>query len=344
MIKPLITLISICLLIGCAEQPNLYSKRVLSFGTLIDVTISGVSEQEANQAIAAIEKELDIMHVQWHAWRPGNLLKLNQQLQSGEPFSINPAILPLVEQSQTLSQISLGYFNPAIGKLVDLWGFHRDNPELNKKIPSDADILPLVNSNPTMNDISITGTQVQGFNKDIQLDFGGYAKGYGLEVLVKQLQRQNIDNALINAGGDIKAIGSAGTRAWKVAIKHPIENKPIAWLELEDGESIFTSGDYIRAFIYQGKRYHHIIDPQTGFPSRNARAVTVIHKDAAVADAAATALMVAPKKQWLQIAKSMQLEHLLIVDRDLQLYVDGKFMQRLNQIDTALTINLIGTL
>ena len=334
----------ICSLFACSKPPETFERRVLSFGTLIDVTLSGVSEQQADIALTQIESELNVMHDRWHAWRPSNLMQLNAQLQAGVPFTVDDDLLPLVEQSKRLSEASKGYFNPAIGKLVGLWGFHRDNPEQNTGIPDEDALQQLVISNPSMSDILIEGNQLTGKNKDIHLDFGGYAKGYGLEVLVELLRSQQIDNALINAGGDIKGIGSVGGRPWKIAIRHPIKSEPIAWLELQSGESIFTSGDYQRQFEYEGKRYHHIIDPSTGYPSTHARAVTVIHPDAATADAAATALMVAPKEDWLEVARSLKLHHFLIIDSSLNIYTDSALLKRLHPVDSTLSMVAIGTI
>lgn len=330
-----IVLISLLWLAASCSQPEQqeFKTKILSFGTYIDVTLADIEPQQARQAIDRIESQLDIMHDNWHAWRPSAITRLNTQLQSGQTFTINPDIRPLVVQSKQLYQNSLGYFNPAIGKLIELWGFYSDEPENNRQLPSDARIKELVTSNPSMDDILLADqTSAKGTNPDLQIDFGGYAKGFGVEQLIEQLQANGIENALINAGGDIKGIGSNHGRPWRIAIEDPQSGQPLGWLELKSGESIFSSGDYIRFFELNGIRYHHIIDPATGYPSIRAHGVTVIAHDAAVADAAATALMVAPKQDWLKIKEKMALSHLLIVDRDGKLYCDKAFADRLHLI------------
>jgi len=322
----------------------MFKRQILSFGTQIDITLYGVEPSKADQAIKHLETQLDVMHIQWHAWRKGSLTKLNGQLQSGEFFLADAEVLPLVIESQQLFIKTKGLFNPAIGKLIELWGFYRDNPEANTKIPPQEAIQALLNSNPTMMDIIIEDNLLKGTNPDIQIDFGGYAKGYGIDRLVEQLKAQNINHALINAGGDIKAIGQPGNRAWKIAIQHPTKQEALGWIELEDGEGVFSSGDYQRNFTKEGRVYHHIIDPRTGYPSQHAKAVTVIHPNGAIADASATALMVASHEQWLEIAKNIGLKHLLIVDGDGQLYSDSLFAERLHLTDQTMTINLLGNL
>jgi len=342
----LITLLFVFLtLSGCQQEPEKpFQRRILSFGTYVDVTLYGIEQSKADKAIKHIEKQLNIMHEQWHAWRKSSLTQLNDQLVSGLTFEADEAVLPLVLESQELYNKTNGLFNPAIGKLIELWGFYRDNPQDNKTIPPAEEIKKLLDSGPSMADIQITGSSVKGSNTDLQLDFGGYAKGYGVDQLVEQLKAQGINNALINAGGDLRAIGRPGNRAWKIAIQHPEKNQPVGWLELNDDESVFSSGNYRRNFSKSGKNYHHIIDPRTGYPSENAAAVTVIHSSGATADATATALMVAKTEEWLPVAKSVGLTHLLIIDKDGQMYSDKSFAQRLHLTDPDMNIHILGIL
>jgi thiamine biosynthesis lipoprotein len=325
-------LIFLCILAlsGCEKSSNqVHVRQITSFGTTVEVTLSAVSASDADQALDTIEQELNYMHEQWHAWRPSSITRLNKQLQSGQPFSVDEQLLPLLNQSKELYSKSLTYFNPAIGKLIELWGFYQDNPQITASLPPETMINQLVLSNPNMDHIVISDYQVRGTNSDIQLDFGGYAKGYGVQQLIEQLRAQGISNAMVNAGGDIKVIGKRQERNWRVAIDDPYQEQPLGWLYMESGESIFSSGDYRRFFEVDGKRYHHIIDPNTGYPTEQARAATVIADDPAVADAAATALMVAPQSDWLRIMQNMGLKHILIVTNDGTLHCDQGFAERL---------------
>ena len=341
--KKLLFLICCLILTACTDEPpQVFKTKVLSFGTYVDVTLYGIEEDRANQAIQRVEEQLNYMHEQWHAWRPSSITALNTKLRSGEKFTIDDGMLPLVEESKKLYSDSNGYFNPAIGELIEMWGFYRDNPQDNVTVPEESAVRNFISDLPSMDDMHINGMEVYGTNSRIKLDFGGYAKGYGVEQLIRYLKENGINNALINAGGDLKGIGSVDDRPWKIAIRSPKSNVPIAWLELENNESIFSSGTYMRYFEYEGKRIHHIMNPKTGYPSEGPSATTIVAEDAAVADAAATALMIAPQEEWLEIAQKMQLKHFLIIDQSGTLYCDDLFAKRLQLMSSEQKLTIVG--
>ena len=181
-----------------------------------------------------------------------------------------------------------------------------------------------------MDDLELNGQQLHSNNPTVQLNFGAFAKGYAIDLSFDYLESIGINNAVINAGGDLSVRGRHGDRPWKIGIRHPREDHVIAWLEARDGESIFTSGDYERYFDYQGKRYHHILDPRTGYPAEGSSSVTVIHHNAGIADAAATALFVAGPKQWQEIAESMGIEYVMLVNTSGSIYMTAKMAKRIH--------------
>ena len=149
-----------------------------------------------------------------------------------------------------------------------------------------------------MSDLTISQSsdyknQLISTNSAVSLNFGAFAKGYGIALEIKKLQALGIKNAVINAGGDLSVIGQHGDRAWNIGIRHPRNDTLLASVKVADNESVFTSGDYERVYYHDNKRFHHILDPRTGYPTQDAQSVTVIHSDAGRADAAATALFVA---------------------------------------------------
>ena len=166
-----------------------------------------------------------------------------------------------------------------------------------------------------MNDILIEENQLSSSNPMVKLGFGGFAKGFAVDAAISALKQHGIHNAIVNIGGDLRAIGSHGKRPWIIGIRHPRQNGMIASVALHHDESMFTSGDYERFFQYEGKRYPHIIDPRTGQPANQATSVTVLHSSASLADAAATALFVAGD-HWPTIANSMGVEHVMLVRPD----------------------------
>ncbi|MDN5874736.1 MAG: FAD:protein FMN transferase, partial [Sinobacteraceae bacterium] len=136
-------------------------------------------------------------------------------------------------------------------------------------------------------------------------------------------------HAIVSAGGDLRAIGRHGKRPWGIGIRHPRVDGLVAWLEIEDGEAVFTSGDYERFFIYQGKRYQHIIDPRNGYPVSQTVSATVVHHQGDLADAAATALVVAGPDEWVKVAHSMGIDQAMIIDAGGRIYISPRLAERI---------------
>ncbi len=298
---------------GCKQEQPVYNTRFLAFGTLVDLSIIGVDRATADRASQTLEQDFAVMHHAWHAWEPGPLGRVNRLLAQAQPFAVAPSVLPLIELGRKYADQSGNLFNPAIGKLVDLWGFHADDPECRPPPPAAA-IESLVKAQPKMSDLSLDGIMLSGRNPAVKLDFGAFGKGYGIDLAIARLREMGIHNAIVNAGGDLRAIGDRGGRPWRIAIRRPTGGGVLGMVEVSGDESVFTSGDYERNFVYEGKTYHHIIDPRTGYPAEGAHSVTVIHSDAVTADAAATALFVAGPDDWFEVARDMGIRYVLLVD------------------------------
>src|SRR5512135_2872723 len=177
---------------------------------------------------------------------------------------------------------------------------------------------------------------VSSHNRAVQLDLGGYAKGYALDRAAELLKKMGVHNALINIGGNVMALGQHGNRAWRVGIQHPREPGPLATLELHDGEAIGTSGDYQRYFELNGKRYCHLIDPHTGQPVQGVQAVTVLtHGEHAgvLSDAASKPLFISGAAGWRAAAKKMGLEEALLVDGAGRVHLTAAMQKRLEFTD-----------
>lgn len=271
-------LIALAVLISsCQQQPREHHDTFLAFGTIINVTLLDVDDKTAEKSFRHIREDLAIMHRVWHVWEPGSLMRINSLLPYKTEFSASPAVLDVVHVAKKLAIQSKHLFNPAIGKLIALWGFHsHKQPGIQ---PSDKEIQRLVKLNPTLENISIDGVRMNTNNAAVKIDLGAVAKGVAIDRLLTYLKQQGIHNALIDTGGDLKVIGNHGDRPWKVAIRDPRFNPQpntkktqsiVATLELKGNEAAFTSGDYERYFKNkknQDKHFHHIIDPRTGYPA-----------------------------------------------------------------------------
>jgi len=312
-----------------AVPEQLFSETTFSFGTLVDVSFYGADTELAKNAYNSLLTDFNYMHNTWHAWQFNALARVNGLLQTGSKFTLAPSILPLIRNAKTLSIKSEGLFNPAIGGLVNQWGFHSDAPDDFRDPPSQEAIQSFLKDLPTMQDIHTEGIKMWGSNENIRLDFGGYAKGYAIDVAIQNIRDLGIENAIINAGGDLRAIGKHGERPWHIGIRDPRGEGVFASLDIEGDESVFTSGDYERFFESEGHRYHHLIDPRSGYPADKTTSVTVIHTDAATADAAATALFIAGPDEWYRIANKMGIKYVMLIDKSGTVHMNPAMAKRI---------------
>lgn len=266
-------LVLLWLLAACSPPP-LHQQQAYVFGTLVEVSIHGAPAPQAQQATAAVLARFDTLHRTLHAWQPSELSQLNTALAKGERAVVSPELAAMLRDARTLSIQSDGLFDPAIGGLIALWGFHSDAPQA--RVPDAAAIAGWVNQRPRMADLVIADDTVSSANPAVRLDLGGYAKGRALDDAVAILQAHGIDSALVNIGGNVIALGAHGDRPWRVGIQHPRQPGTLATLDLHDGEAIGTSGDYQRYFEVDGHRYSHLIDPRSGWPAAAMQSVTIL--------------------------------------------------------------------
>ncbi|MGA9163085.1 MAG: FAD:protein FMN transferase [Thiobacillus sp.] len=261
-------------LLAACSPPPLVQQQSYVFGTLVEVSVYGAPEAQARQATAAVLTRFDELHRQLHAWQPSELSRLNAALAKGERTSVTPELAAMLRDAQALSKQSSDLFNPAIGGLIALWGFHADAPQ--SRVPDARAIAGWVKRQPRMSDLHIENNTVWSDNPAVQLDLGGYAKGLALDEAVTILKAHGIRNALVNIGGNVIALGQHGDRPWRVGIQHPRKPGTLAMLDLRDGEAIGTSGDYQRYFEAGGRRYCHVIDPRSGWPASGMQSVTIL--------------------------------------------------------------------
>ncbi len=336
MFKSLLVLL-VCFLSACQQQEKvedkLIQKQYFIFGTIIEVLVWHHDETLVNQAFSEVEKALNGMHSQWHAWKAGRLNEINKAMRAGKSFAITDEEAKFINTTKQLSKQSQGNFNPAIGELIHLWGFHTDNYPIATPPPRGAEINDFLAHLPTMQDITISKNQISSNNQRIWLDYGGVAKGYAIDKAINILKKHGIENAIVNAGGDLRSIGSKGDKNWHVAIRKPNSEDILAVITVQGDESVFTSGNYERYKEFNGKRYAHIIDPKTGKGVDQIVSATIVAKNGTKADAAATAMIVAGKSNWHKIAKTMQLDQVLLIDADGNCFASEKIMPRLEKIE-----------
>ncbi len=321
------------MLSACGKAPLVQTQSYV-FGTLVDISIYGETEDKAHTVTSHILQDFQRLHHQYHAWQSDSeLSKLNQSFVAGKtPIAISPELIQMLTQAQVLSKQSEGLFNPSIGGLIGAWGFQRD--EFSPVEINDASIKKLVLANPKMSDIVIKGNTAFSTNPAVKLDLGGYAKGYALDLAVAELQKQGVKNALVNIGGNIIALGQHGDKPWRVGIQHPRQPKPMATVDLLSGWAIGTSGDYQRYFEQGGKRYCHIIDPRNGYPAQGTQAVTVLLPPSAQAgvlsDVASKPIFLSAPDQRAHVAKTMGVDNYLAVNAEGDVSLSASMNQRVH--------------
>ena len=244
------------------------------FGTRVEVAVYGEDPALAHTAMAAVLREFDRLHRQYHAWEPSELTRLNAAIAAGEPFRVSDELQALLLTAQAVAVKSDGLFDPALGKLIQLWGFHTDT--FLSRLPDPDAVQAVLATRPRMEDLTIAGNEVHSINRNVQLDFGGYVKGYALDRAAAILREHQITSALVNIGGNVIALGQKGAQPWRIGIQHPREPGILASLPLYDGEAVGTSGDYQRYFEVDGVRYAHLLDPRTGRPAQGTVSLTVL--------------------------------------------------------------------
>jgi len=300
------------LLVGCAPAGSDQRAVFGVFGTEVEVKLRDTSEADAAAAFGDVGRMLQAMHRDLHPWEAGPLTELNAALAAGRPFETSADIAELIHVSQRLEAASRGTFNPAIGMLVGLWGFHTSDYPITDPPPADAQIDALVASAPSMLDLTLEGTTVESSSMAVQLDFSGIAKGLAVQRACRLIAARDIASAMVNAGGDVMVCG-AGNRPWRVAIRG-VDGGVLETLEIDRPLAVFTSGNYHRYGDFAGKRYAHILDPATGRPVEEVMQATVVHPDPLVADAGATALVVAGMHRWRSLAEGLEIERAVIID------------------------------
>jgi thiamine biosynthesis lipoprotein len=224
-------------------------------------------------------------------------------------------------------------FDPSVGGLMRLWGFHTSEFPITSPAPSAAQIEIWRRSHPSFDDLQLDGAVLSSRNPAVQLDFGAIAEGLATERIVAILQRHGIQRALITLGGDLYALGTAEARPWRAALRDPFNagDQPLALVDLHDGEALYSSGNYNR---YResptGTRWPHVVDPRSGLPASGVVGVNVLHPDPVIADAASTALMVAGEAGFESVLRRMGVRCALLLTEHNEIMLTAAMATRLD--------------
>lgn len=275
-------LIASALLAGCAapSPPEVHSKSGTAMGTFVELKVVSRDARAATQALDAAYDELKRVEALATPHDSASELRhINARVDSA--FTVGPEIDAILRASVRIAEESDGAFDPTVGGLVSLWGF----PE-RPALPDSAAVVK------ARRHVGWRGLRPAGppstwvlHDPATRLDFGGIACGWGVDRAADLLEK--CGPCLLNVGGDIAVRGTRpdGQR-WLIGIQHPRDPaKLVRKLRVPGGLSVTTSGDYEHFFVKHGVRYHHILDPRTGFPARGLVSCTVIAPTCVEADA-----------------------------------------------------------
>jgi len=278
----------------CFAQPGqFYNVQVRKslMGTIVETNAQGPDILACKKALFLAYQEMERVENLLSFHKPTSEISQINMSAGVAPVKVSEETFAMVKRAKAYSQKFDGLFDVTIGAISQQWGFS-DDREI--RIPADSTLallLPVVNYRWI--DLDERDTTVYLSKKGMKIDLGGIAKGYAIDRGVFTLKENHIRQFILNAGGDIYTSGKKdGLAKWRVGVKHPRHlDRLIAKFELSD-YAVATSGDYERYAIIDGKRYHHILDPRNGFPSKQCRSVTVLASTAEEADATATYLFV----------------------------------------------------
>jgi len=316
----IITILSTLLLLGCTNseaESEPISVTTLQFGTVIQVTVFHSDDEPALNKVlehmGTLENEMSTSIADSNV-SVFNNAKAMTEIQLGEHTQ------KVVERSLYYSELSNGKFDITIEPIVELWGIGEEHA----KIPNQNELnqsLPKVDYRKLeYNDV--TGT-LQKTEDGIMIDLGAIAKGYAADEAIRILKEEGVMDALVNLGGNVYALGSKEGFPWKVGIQDPLEPQGamVGVVDVKD-QAVITSGVYERYFESDGVRYHHLIDPDTGYPINNEiLGISIISASAIDGDALSTVIYTMGLDAGMEMVESINGVEAIFITRDKTIYV-----------------------
>lgn len=302
------------------------------FDTITTFMAYTKDEEEFEHYVEVLNEELKTYHELFNSYDRfegvDNFLTINENA-GKEPVEVDPSIIELIKYSKEMYELTDGKINIAMGSLLGLWHDAREisvnNPD-EARIPEES-VLKQASEHKNIDAIEIDEEKntVYISDPDVQIDIGAIGKGYATKIIAQRLEEEGLKHGILSVGGDDVIFGenpASENSYYKIAIQNPnLEDKeePYSSVVSIRNTSVVTSGDYQRYFMVDGKRYHHIIDPETMYPSTKWRSVSVIMDDIAEADTISTYLFIIDYEEGLEFAKKVGAE-VLWIDEDYNQY------------------------
>lgn len=305
------------LFLGCSRQNDPISKTGFYFDTVITVTLYDSSAaSQLEECFSLADKYEDLLSA---TVENSDIWNINHS--NGMATKVSDETVSLLKKAISYSELSNGAFDITIGKLSSLWNFKNNDGT----IPSQDDIDTALKT-VGYQSIQIDGNFVTLTNPDTQIDLGGIAKGYIADQMKAYLNQQNITNGIINLGGNILTVGpKASGDSYRIGIQKPFakDGTSIASVQIMN-DSLVSSGVYERYFEKDGVRYHHILNPATGYPYKNGLfGVTIITKSSVDADALSTTCFALGLKKGMELIENTKDTEAIFITEDEKLHTSS---------------------
>jgi len=297
------------------EEVKTIKRTKILLGTVVEILVRDSEDQKAEDAITkafAEVKRIDDLFTTYN--EASSVWKINNSTDT--IIFIDSEIYNLMVLCDSITKLSSGSFDVSLDNLTKAWGFYTDDPQLPTKAEIDYALL-----NSGWQNIILLGDNKTIKKGKVEFNFGAVAKGYAVDKAINVLKKLGINEALINAGGEISVIGNGSI----VGVQHPRETNSIIKKIKLDGFTVATSGDYEQYFAVDGNRYHHMLDPKTGYPSKGLQSVTIIHKSNILADALATAVFVMGKENGMKLIETLDDTEAMIIDDKGKIFYSSGF-------------------
>lgn len=305
--------LSLCISLWSCKSDNLrlFKESRSAMYTVTAVTITAKDEKEASTAIDEVFKELQRLEGLLNYYSKDSEVHAINVNAGKRAVKVSKETLEIIQKAITASELTDGGFDVTMGPVIALWDFKSG------KMPNKGQIGQALKK-VGYRHIKIDETNQTVFleKEGMEINLGGIIKGYAAEKAVQLLKSMGFIGAIVSVGGDIRAFGSRPDGSlWRVGIQHPrpVKDKDelIGVLSITDS-CVSTSGDYERFFEVDGVRYHHILNPKTGYPSKGIQSLTIIAKDAALCDALSTGLFALGLETALKRMQQQNLQGVII--------------------------------
>lgn len=318
----LVFIIAILAITACSsKQQKVLTRTEFLMDTVITLKIyDSKDEKIMDKAINRLKEIEDRMS----ATIDNSDVSLINQNAGIKPVKVNDDTYFVIEKAKHFAKLSNGAYEPTIGPLVELWNITGTDERERESIPTEEEInekKALVNYKDL---ILEEGNSVYLSKKGMKLDLGGIVKGYAADEVKRIFLENDVNSAIIDLGGNIYALGEkTNGEAWKIGIQDPftVTGNYIGILNTKDS-SIVTSGDYERYFVYNGERYHHIIDAKTGYPAKNEiSGISIISDKSIDGDALSTAIFVMGVEKGTKLINSLENVDTIFITKDKKVFI-----------------------